>query len=333
MAQRCGILALALVGIALLLPLYAAAQSGTVSDSLTPADAPQDNNAHQSEEDAESIFIPAPNGAIVSAEPSKKSVWGDTLYNEGVRLYERGQYVEAAAAYKKACDRFAKACTNLGFMYSRGQGVKLNRPVAAEYYQRGCDEGDPIGCTNLGILYRNRALSKSDGGAIELFERGCRNGDSRACRELGYMFAHGDGVQKDENRAAEHYKLADELSHVHRIPIHVEDGLILVSLTIQDADALLIVDTGSSRTTLIAKYLPPGQDLKPTQMVETLVGTGQVHTVEVNWKLDDREIQLPALVGDFTFPHGAVGILGTDLLGMFKSVHFDYSNLVLILKD
>lgn len=294
---------------------------------------PQDNNAHQSEEDAESTFIPTPNTAIVSVEPSKKSVWGDTLYNEGIRLYNRGQYVEAAVAYKRACDRFAKACTNLGFMYSRGQGVKLSRPVAAGYYQRGCDEGDALGCTNLGIMYWNRVLPKSDEQAIELFERGCRNGDSGGCRDLGYMFGHGDGVHKDENRAAEQYKLADQLSHVHRIPIHVENGLILVSLTIQNEDALLIIDTGSSRTALIARYLPPGQGLKPTQKVTTLLGNGQAYAVDVNWKLDGREIQLPALVGDFIFPHGAVGILGADVLGMFKSIRVDYLSQVLILKD
>ena len=294
---------------------------------------PQDNDAHLGYAGAESAFISMPNPGIVSPTARGMSGWDDTTYNEGVRFYKNGQYGEAATAYKKACDRFAKACTNLGFMYNRGQGVEMSSLLAAEYYLRGCEHGNALGCTNLGVLYWNRNLPKNDKEAVEFFERGCRNGDSHACRNLGYLYKYGDGVPKDEKRAAEQYKMADQLSHVHRIPIHVEDGLILVSLTIQDEDAILILDTGSSRTALIRKYLPPGQGLRPTQKVMTLLGTGEAYAVNLDWKLDGREIQLPALIGDFNFPHGAVGILGADVLGKFTSVRFNYSAMVLTLED
>jgi hypothetical protein len=113
----------------------------------------------------------------------------------------------------------------------------------------------------------------------------------------------------------------------------VEDGLILISLNIQEANAVLIIDTGSSRTAFIRKYLPQGYALPPTLKVSTLMGSGEAYAVDVSWKLDGREIQLPALVGDFNFPHGAVGILGADVLGMFTSVRFNYSEMVLLLED
>ena len=116
-------------------------------------------------------FIPMPNPGIVSPAPSGTTGWGDAVHNEGVRLYKKGQYAKAAIAYKRACDRFAKACTNLGFMYNRGQGLKINHSLAAEYYRRGCHAGDGLGCTNLGVMYWNRDLPKDDNQAAELFER------------------------------------------------------------------------------------------------------------------------------------------------------------------
>jgi TPR repeat protein len=294
---------------------------------------PQENKTYAAEAVIESTFLSTSNLTILPSEQGGNKAWKDAVYNEAVRHYKKGQFLEAASAYKRACNGFAKACTNLGFMYIQGQGVKMNYSHAAEYYKRGCDNGDPLGCTNLGIMYWKDELPKDDRHAVELFERGCRNGDSGACRDLGYMYKHGYGVSKDESRAAEQYQLADQLSHVHRIPIHMEDGLILISLNIQEESAVLIIDTGSSRTALVRKYLPQGYGLSPVQRVSTLFGSGQAYAVDVSWKFDGREIQLPALVGDFNFPVGAVGILGADVLGMFTSVRFNYSAMVLILED
>src|SRR5215472_1670444 len=219
-------------------------------------------------------FLPTPNPGIASAKPNEKIVLENTAYNEAVRLYKKGKYAEAASVYKKACGHFASACTNLGFMYNRGQGVKLNHSSAADYYRRGCDRGIALGCTNLGIMYWNRDLTENDRYAVELFERGCRNGDSGACRDLGYMYKYGDGVPKDESRAVEEYQLADRLSRVHSIPIQLEDGLILISLNIQDESVLLIVDTGASNTALVRKFLPSGLGLRPEQKVSSILGSG-----------------------------------------------------------
>jgi TPR repeat protein len=295
---------------------------------------PQDSsNTYLSELGLDSSFLAAPNSELVVGDKSGKDVWMDTIYNEGVALYKRGQFVQAASAYKRACGGFANACTNLGFMYNNAQGVKLSHSLAAEYYRRGCENGNGLGCTNLGIMLWKAVLQKDDKLAAEMFERGCRNGDSGGCRGLGYMYEHGYGVPRDETRAAEEYKLADRLSHVHRVPIHVQDGLVLVSLNIQEQTALLIIDTGASRTTLARKYLPPGWSLRSLETVQTLLGSSHAIAVDVGWKLDGREIQLPALVGDFNFPHGAGGVLGADVLGMFTSVQFNYSDMVLVLVD
>jgi TPR repeat protein len=293
----------------------------------------QDSNTYALEREIDSSPISKFNAGTMRAERSVSKFWNDTIYNDAFSLYKRGQYAQAASTYMKACPGFAKACTNLGFMYSKGQGVKMSHPLAAEYYKRGCDAGNPLGCTNLGIMYYNGDLPRDDGRAVELFERSCRSRDSAGCRDLGYMYKHGYGVPKDETRATEQYQLADQLSHVHRIPFHVEGGLVLVSLNIQEENAILVIDTGSARTALNRKFLPPGRSLWPNEKVSTVFGDGQAYTIDVFWKLDGREIRLPALVANFNFPKGTVGLLGADILGTFSAVSFDYVNMILILED
>ena len=293
----------------------------------------QDTQSYTSEAGGSTSFLSRPNVAVAPADRGGNHIWEDSVYNEAVVLYKKGQYVKAVSVYKKACEGFAKACTNLGFMYLKGQGTEINHSLAAEYFKRGCERGNALGCTNLGIMYWVNSPPNNDKRAVDLFEQGCRNGDSDGCRDLGYMYKHGYAVLKDEAHAAELYRQADQLSHIHRIPFHMQDGLILVSLNIQDETAILIIDTGSVRTALNRKFLPAGLSLQPSATVSTMLGSGQAYEVNVNWKLDGRDIQLPVLLGDFNFPQGAVGLLGTDILGTFSSVRFDYANKVLILED
>ena len=281
-----------------------------------------------------SSFNSKPNGAVRIDQPPANNVWEDAVYNDAVKLDAKGQYAEAASTYKRACDGFARACTNLGFMYNKGQGVKMDHLIAAEFYKLGCDRGNPLGCTNLGIMYWKNDLPKNDGLAAEFFERGCRNGDGGGCRNLAYLYDQGEGVPQDEARAAELDKQADQLSHVHHIPFHLQDGMVLISPVVNGESALLIVDTGSERTTLDRKLLPPSWIFnQPAQIVSTLTSDGQAYPLTLKWSLDGREIQLPALVGNFDFPEGAVGLFGADILETFSSVRFNYLDMDLILEE
>jgi hypothetical protein len=294
---------------------------------------PQNNEAYTAEAEIDSSFLFQLNTETEPVKRTGNGVWEDTVYNEAFSLYKKGQYAQAASVYKRACDGFARACTNLGFMYNKGQGVKMSHSLAAEYYKRGCENGNALGCTNLGIMYWKGDLPRNDKHVVVLFERSCRDGDSGGCRDLGYMYKHGYGVSKDETRAAELYKQAEHSSHIHRIPFHLEDGLILVSLNIQEENSILIIDTGSERTALNRKFTPPGSILQPGVSVSTMLGSGQADAIDVIWKLDGRELRLPVLIGDFGLSHNVVGVLGADILSRFTSVRFDYVNLVLTLED
>ena len=44
-------------------------------------------------------------------------------------------------------------CSNLGFAYTNGRGVKQDYVKASEFYAKACDIGNSGGCYNLGKLY------------------------------------------------------------------------------------------------------------------------------------------------------------------------------------
>jgi TPR repeat protein len=279
-------------------------------------------------------FSPQPNAETRVSVQSGGDLSEVALYNEAVGLYGKGEYEKAASTYMRACNIYAKACTNLGFMFNNGQGVKKSHLLAAELYERGCDNGSALGCTNLGIMYWKDELSGDYKRAAEFFDRGCRGGDSGGCRGLGFLYEYGYGVTADKTRAAELYRLADQLSRVHQIPFRLQDGMVLISPILNGKSVLLIVDTGSSRTTLDRRVLPPSLSVnQPTAVLSTPIGDQKAYSVDFSWNLDGRDIRLSSLVGDFDFPYGAVGLFGADILETFSSVRFDYAAMVLTLEE
>jgi len=72
---------------------------------------------------------------------------------------------------------------------------------AADYYKRGCDLGDAVGCVNLGLmLLTGRDLPADPGTAATLFQRACDRGDMAGCGNAGLLYANGRGVPRDTER-------------------------------------------------------------------------------------------------------------------------------------
>lgn len=281
-------------------------------------------------------FSPRSNPATLVSPQPKGDLSEVKLYNEAVGLYHDGKYPEAVSAYISACNVYAKACTNLGFMFNNGQGVEKSHLLAAGWYERGCNNGNALGCVNLGIMYWKQEIPGDPyKRAAELFDQACRGGDGGGCRGLGFIYENGYGVAMDKARAAELYRLADRLSRIHQIPFHMQDGLILISPNLNDKNVVMIVDTGAARTTFDRRILPPNTSFSAVGNVElqSVFGSDKAHTLGFSWNLDGRVIQITGLAGDFDFPEGAVGLLGSDLLQTFSSVNFDYAASVLTLEE
>ena len=75
------------------------------------------------------------------------------LVELGKEADEKGDYQKAAELWQKACDSGeARGCSNLGFLYEKGQGVKQNFSTAKQYYGKACDLGFQLGCDKYRML-------------------------------------------------------------------------------------------------------------------------------------------------------------------------------------
>lgn len=142
----------------------------------------------------------------------------------------------------------ASSCTNSGLMHEDGRGVKKDKAKAADAYQRACDAGDAYGCSRLATLYNEgKGLAKDPTRALELHERACEQEIASSCYAAGLatedpdraakllsrgcytlrsdrpfepeaaafccislssMYQKGEGVPKDDTKAAEAINLA-----------------------------------------------------------------------------------------------------------------------------
>ena len=144
-----------------------------------------------------------------------QSLRSEEKYNRAAALYLKGQYAPAAKLYKEACDQSnPKACTDLGFMYRGGIGVRRNYRLASELYRLGCEGGNSMGCTNLGMMYWLNELPQNYKRAGDLFLRACDARDAGGCIGLAHMYENGYGGLQDAKRAAELYQQACDYGSV-----------------------------------------------------------------------------------------------------------------------
>jgi len=73
-------------------------------------------------------------------------------------------------------------CTNLGFSYAGGNGIKQNYKKAIELLSKACNMKEAIGCYNLGSLYINgQGIRQNKKVAKEYFGKACDLGDQDGC--------------------------------------------------------------------------------------------------------------------------------------------------------
>jgi TPR repeat protein len=81
--------------------------------------------------------------------------------------------------------------------------VKRDIPRALKLFERACNGGDAIGCTNAAVLYSGAAgVKKDDAKALALSVRACAGGVAVACGNTGVRYELGMGVGEDLAQAA-----------------------------------------------------------------------------------------------------------------------------------
>jgi len=72
---------------------------------------------------------------------------------------------------------------NLGIMYEKGQGVKQNYVIAAQFYEKAANQGDVSAQSKLGFMYvKGQGVKQNYIKAKELFKKACDGGNEWSCK-------------------------------------------------------------------------------------------------------------------------------------------------------
>ena len=122
-------------------------------------------------------------------------------YDTAVAAYRNGDYATALREFRILANKgVVIAYTNLGYMYSLGEGVEVNRETAAQWILKAAEAGSPSAQLTMGVLYfhgegvaRDRRLAYA---WLNVAAAGGR-GDA-----LDYMALVGNRLSEDELRQA-----------------------------------------------------------------------------------------------------------------------------------
>jgi len=97
---------------------------------------------------------------------------------------------------KESCDNGnPMGCTELGHMYASGEGVEQDLLKASVHYRRACESGDSRGCFYLGYMYaNNKNINQNFLTADEFHIETCDSSNPKSYFDLGYMYANTDTV-------------------------------------------------------------------------------------------------------------------------------------------
>jgi TPR repeat protein len=107
----------------------------------------------------------------------------------------------------------AVECRSRGEQYYFGRGVPKDRKIGIQYYQLGCDKGDPGSCVNLAsVLFAGMSVPMDEARALGLYQRACDLGYVSACANAAQMLEQGSSapgaVPRDLAHAAKLYEQA-----------------------------------------------------------------------------------------------------------------------------
>lgn len=130
---------------------------------------------------------------------------------EVARCYQNGTGVEkseenAVVWYKKAAEQCdAEAQCALGECYYQAFGVEKNEKEARRWYEAAATQGNVTAQYMTGRLYAELSYNVA---AVKWYTKAAEQNCPEAQYELGVCYETGDGVGKDEAKAAELYRKA-----------------------------------------------------------------------------------------------------------------------------
>jgi len=129
-------------------------------------------------------------------------------YEDGVAAFDQGDYATALALLRPLADQGnANAQSILGRMYAEGRGVPHDGIIAARWYRRAAEQGQPFAELVLGEIYFGRQ-PPDYAEAARWYRRSAEHGVAMAQFSLASMYEKGQGVAVDYQEAAKWYAAA-----------------------------------------------------------------------------------------------------------------------------
>jgi TPR repeat protein len=135
-------------------------------------------------------------------------------FNDGLAAEKRGDYLTALQLWRPLADQgIALAQINLGFMYSKGEGVVQNDVEAVKLFQRAADKGNAEAQGLLGVSYaRGLGVPKDAAEASKWFHKAAANGDvvSQSYLNGTYRSSHGSSQGSGDTELQEQRMQLDQ---------------------------------------------------------------------------------------------------------------------------
>ncbi len=133
-------------------------------------------------------------------------------YTKGLKFYEQGHYKKAAVWFRKAAEQgHAKAQSNLGVMYSDGQGVKRDYNEAVKWCRKAAEQGYAQAQTNLCIMYsKGKGVEQDYNKMSKWCHKAAEQGNGQAQAILGIMYSEGQGVEQNAEEAVKWFEKASK---------------------------------------------------------------------------------------------------------------------------
>jgi hypothetical protein len=99
-------------------------------------------------------------------------------------------------------------CSDLGFMYKEGKGVKQDDSKALKFYQKACDLKKSSCLTPLPLSYTNPRREQP----LPSFKSHAFWKNLSGCFNLGLIYEEGKGVKQDDFKALKFHQKACDLN-------------------------------------------------------------------------------------------------------------------------
>ena len=181
--------------------------------------------------------------AFAHFESAAEQENADAQFNLGV-MYAKGEGItkdekEAIRWFTKAAEQEDAHVQNiLGWMYAQGKGVRQDDEEAVRWYQKAAEKGNAYAQGNLAVMYANGAgVPQDDEKAMEWYQKAVQQfsdytkltqeeeqkeikevqqaEDSYPLYSLGYMYAFGEQVTQDHEKAAYWLTQASQQGYIH----------------------------------------------------------------------------------------------------------------------